>query len=269
MGTALAWFRDGVKWRLTFARQYFFLLATFWNGLQLIAAYRRRLPCARAVPWSRYTLRHPADRSGLVETILEIWLDGVYTADFYAPIDGDVVIDAGANVGLFSVWLARAKPHCRIVAFEPAPENFKFLTSNIKSASLTNVEAHCGALAERSGYASINTDAARSLDYRVSVGGTGQLIRAYSLADALAIAGSERIALFKIDIEGSEYGLFTSATDADLARVSRFAIEYHNHLRPGTCAFVAERLRATHRVTIRPSPNAEYGMLYAVRQQAA
>jgi len=46
--------------------------------------------------------------------------------------DGDVVVDAGANWGLFSVFVARMYPNSKIFAFEPTPEVFNALKENIK-----------------------------------------------------------------------------------------------------------------------------------------
>src|SRR5213083_385081 len=38
--------------------------------------------------------------------------------------DGDCVVDAGANIGLFSVFASRLAPNVRIHAFEPNPTVF-------------------------------------------------------------------------------------------------------------------------------------------------
>ncbi len=83
----------------------------------------------------------------------------------------------------------------------------------------------------------------------------------YSFADALRMAGG-RVALFKVDIEGSEYDLLDRATADDIVKVDRFAIEYHDHVRAGTADMIAAKLAATHDVTVRPC-GPGYGMIYA------
>jgi hypothetical protein len=85
----------------------------------------------------------------------------------------------------------------------------------------------------------------------------------------LDLCGSQPIALFKCDIEGSEFDLFEAATDERLARVSRYAIEYHDHIRPGTLSMLSQRLGATHVLSAQPAPDGGYGMLYAVAKHLA
>ena len=44
---------------------------------------------------------------------------------------GDVVLDIGANEGLFSIMLAKLYPYLRIIAFEPVPRTFFQMIRNI------------------------------------------------------------------------------------------------------------------------------------------
>jgi len=48
----------------------------------------------------------------------------------------DVILDIGANVGIFSLVAADANKKARVFAFEPMPENYSCLVENISSASL-------------------------------------------------------------------------------------------------------------------------------------
>lgn len=261
--------REGLGWRWRLMGRWAFLARSFRNGLSLARRYRRKQPCGRAVLWDGTEIRHPADRTGLAETILEIWYDRVYTGDFYRPKPGDVVIDAGANVGLFCVWLARSQPGCRVLAFEPFAENHRLLEENIRSARVSNVEAHRAGLGGATGRGTMEDVGTRSLDHRMrtdSEAGDGS-VPVYSFADALGLAKAERVALFKIDIEGSEYDLFEAAAESSIARVDRFAIEYHEHTRPGVVDLLTARLAPTHTVTVHPC-GPGYGMLYATRTRA-
>lgn len=53
---------------------------------------------------------------------------------------GDWAIDVGANVGHYAVEMARAVgPTGHIIALEPIPETFTFLTDNLESAGMRNV----------------------------------------------------------------------------------------------------------------------------------
>ncbi len=248
-------------------QRYWFLLASFRNGAALVCKYRRRLPCDHAVCWDGATLHSPPNRTGLIETILEIWHEEVYTGKFYQPKCGDVVIDAGASVGLFCVWLARNHPDCRILAFEPFAENYQRLLQNIASSHVSTIEAHQAALAGKPGLGRMVDGGSRLLDHRLAVeiddSTSEPAIPVCSFKQVIEMANAGRIGFFKIDIEGSEHSLFENVSTEDLKRVSRFAIEYHDNLCPGTLHLLKSRLHESHDVVIRNADEDGYGMLYA------
>ncbi len=255
----------------TFYPYYLRLLKGFRNGLQMSLAFRTGSPCAKAVLWDGTRLVHPPDRAGLVETIIEVWMMRGYTRDdwavpFYTPADGDVVLDVGANVGLFSIWLARRNPGLRVVALEPFRENFQCLQANLRSARACGVEAHRAAIGGRDGVGSMVARGDRSLDHMLApdpAAGAEDDIPVLRLSSVLDLAKSERIALLKMDVEGSEHDAFASADEATLSRCDRIAVEYHDGIRPGTLAMLQEKLKATHALTICEDDG--FGMVYAVR----
>ena len=53
----------------------------------------------------------------------------------------------------------------------------------------------------------------------------------------------------------------------DLRRVRRYAIEYHDNIRPGTSELLRQRLGETHELVVRPSPGG-YGMMYGTAKDA-
>jgi hypothetical protein len=150
------WLREGLAWRWRLLRRLGSLLFSFRNGATLARGYLRKRPCGQAVCWDGTVISHPHTRRGLPETILKTWVDHDYTDNFYQPARGDVVIDAGANIGLFSVWLARRHPGCRILAYEPFAENYRFLRQNIDAARLNCVEPYNAALGGVSALGTMN-----------------------------------------------------------------------------------------------------------------
>lgn len=65
---------------------------------------------------------------------------------------GEVVVDAGANIGWYAALLDRAAPEdVRIYAFEPEPLNFELLTENLELNGCTGVVPVRKALADRVG----------------------------------------------------------------------------------------------------------------------
>ena len=65
--------------------------------------------------------------------------------------DDAVVLDIGANLGWYSLLLAKRCPKARIHAFEPEPRNLALLRENLAQNGITNVTVHPVAVAERSG----------------------------------------------------------------------------------------------------------------------
>lgn len=268
----LKYLKEGFGWRWRLFRNVQYLKSHFRNGEELARSYVQKTSCDRAILKDGRTLRHPPGQVGFAPLILEVWKDEVYTGKFYSPKKGDVVIDAGANIGVFSVLLAMLSPECRVLAFEPFAENFEFLKSNLESFAPNEVRAYQAALSKESGKSEVISVGNRSQDHRLKLVDsssnekTVHEVAVYSLQDVIEAANSPVIHLFKCDIEGSEFDLLEDATDEQLRMVERFAIEYHNHLRTGTADFLRKKLSTTHRVEQFPAPGDLYGMLYAVRK---
>lgn len=249
-------------------RRYLFLMANFRNGLELIMAHRSRRPVGRAITWGGAEIRHPPHRVGLVGTLLELWLDKVYTKGFYEPQDGDVVLDAGAHIGLFALWVAKKKAGARVVAIEPFLENFECLEANVRSFGLSNVEVHFLALGGKMGKGSIRAVGDRSIDHLLVPGEAegDRLVEVVTLEGLLRLAKVEQVALLKCDIEGSEYDVFENVSEETLLRFERIALEYHDNLRPGTLGLLKAKLSKTHHIEVRPEPGQAHGILRAWRK---
>jgi FkbM family methyltransferase len=54
----------------------------------------------------------------------------------------DCVIDIGANMGWYSINIAKTYPLSKVHAFEPIPKTYSFLERNIKLNQLTNIVSH-------------------------------------------------------------------------------------------------------------------------------
>lgn len=89
---------------------------------------------------SRLLRRTPVGRlvaAATVQERLARWLipPGSFRVGGVAP--GDLVVDAGAHVGLYTLWASRAIGRSgRIVAFEPDPDNRRLLERDLASRTL-------------------------------------------------------------------------------------------------------------------------------------
>lgn len=109
----------------------------------------RRFRSSRLLSDGSTILHRPDDR----KIIEEIFERGSYSRAVI--VDGDVVIDVGAHIGVFSLYAARKTPHGRIIAVEPAPPNLELLRENVRRNGLRNVKVLACAVSDRRGEAKL------------------------------------------------------------------------------------------------------------------
>lgn len=86
-----------------------------------------------------------------VDTLFKKEPDTIEWIRSFAP--EDVLVDIGANVGMYSIWAAKTRG-TRVYAFEPESQNFALLNKNIVANGLSgNVTAYCLALSDETGFA--------------------------------------------------------------------------------------------------------------------
>ena len=141
------------------------------------------------------------------------------------------VVDAGANIGLTSLYLSDILREARIVAVEPSAENFKMLKENVSLNGRTRIIPIQNALwSERCNVKLSNAFRDRQeWSFRVSSdpSGLGD-VEALTLRDIMVKGGIESIDLLKIDIEGAEKELLSDKSFLEeLKSVKFLAIELH------------------------------------------
>lgn len=255
--------------------QFGSLVLNFRNGSTLVQRARTGEPCEEVVLWDGTRIGHPPDRGGLLEATIELWLEEVYTKGFYTPADGDVIVDAGANVGLFAIQIARQNRKCKVIALEPFEENFKYLKANVERARRENIVCHEMALGGAFARGHMEAVGKRSLDHvlRVDLKGSSEAgdqvapagTPIVPLAGLFEIAGREEIDFLKVDIEGSERDVFAAAAPDVLRRFKRIAMEYHDQIVPGTLELLRRVLSETHEITVHPASLEGCGILRARR----
>jgi len=194
-------------------------------------AWRRRpIRTAFRVAWSLVLKRRPPSRPLVVpfddgrsriyadlRTTFGLYLyryggcdyDRLLVRRFLRP--GDVFVDGGAHVGMFSLVAAAAVGATgSVYAFEPSPETYAGLEANVALNGFGNVRAHQEALAAEDGILQFtvfdgDTAAFSSVHPGSDVAG-GRTIDVASkrLADRVPQEVWPRIAMLKLDVEGAE-----------------------------------------------------------------
>lgn len=152
---------------------------------------------------------------------------------------GDAAMDVGANVGLYTVLLARAVGDRGVViACEPGGRNFEHLTENLGLNGLTNVRVFRKALGDTSGMAKLYSS---TVIGNSSLSGGKNEGAAYE--DVEVIEGDRLIAsenlptprAIKIDVEGFEYAVLQGLQGTLRNRACQFVVcEVHPSLLPSS-----------------------------------
>ncbi len=148
--------------------------------------------------------------------------------------EGMVVIDIGANLGYYALQEARAVGASgKVLAIEPAPENFQLLEANVRSNGYTHVTLIQAAIGDRRGTAYLRLATKsnwHSLANAPGYSGRDVEVPLYSLDDLADEHGLDTIDLVRMDIEGYETVAFNGMTRV-LARDRPYLLmELHPHL---------------------------------------
>jgi len=140
-----------------------------------------------------------------------------------------IVVDAGANIGISTIWFAQSFPRARIVAIEPDPNNFALLRTNL--AGYPNCIPVEAALGSEGGFARLS----RAHDPRAWATQTTRSKRGVpiiTVESAFGRSGGDEPFVVKMDIEGFERDVFASGLGW-LDKVCALFVEPHDWMFPG------------------------------------
>jgi FkbM family methyltransferase len=162
--------------------------------------------------------------------------------------EGDVVIDIGAHIGLFSIYLARRWPGVTVFAFEPFPANFRNCAENLRTNGVSNVVLSNQPVAADNRRLNMATDPSNSGSASAMVktyrsNATLSDVASVTLDEVFAVHGIECCKLLKIDCEGMEYEILPGAGVLD--KVEYLAGEFHASAYLQSLGWYPERLRAS------------------------
>ena len=118
---------------------------------------------------------------------------------------GAVVVDAGANIGVYSEFLSRCVgPNGVVHSFEPCPDNFMRL--RCATRKLPNVSLCPAAVGERSGETMLYVSDNLNVDHRayVTEGNPRRALQVGMVALDDYFKPGERVDLLKLDVQGYE-----------------------------------------------------------------
>ncbi len=142
---------------------------------------------------------------------------------------GSVVVDIGANIGVFSLYAAYCGAK-KIYAYEPNKEAYEILQRNILNNGLedTIISHRCAVFSADNQIVKIPVGSS-PYNKVLTKDDTEQfeLVNTITLKTILSDNAIDIVDLLKIDCEGAEYEIFFSSSSAILSRINEVRMEYH------------------------------------------
>lgn len=150
----------------------------------------------------------------------------------------DIILDIGANEGMFSILMAKLFPFTRIIALEPVQKTFFTMIRNIGLNNITNIHPYNLGVGGRSNKSEI------IYCDKVYSGGSSMVVtpnfESQDIVNIEVVAFDDifdirkfpeinRVKLLKMDIEGAEYETLYNSTT--LPRVDNMVAEFHINTR--------------------------------------
>jgi len=166
----------------------------------------------------------------------EIFIEGEYDLNiilkskFAQNYKAKFIIDAGANIGMTALYFKQNFPEATIVCLEPESSNFNVLVKN--------TEKYEGIICRKEGLWSQptnleivdNNNGNWGFNVKEVTVESINSIKATSINEILKEYGVDQIDLIKIDIEGSEFEVFSHNFNTWLPKVKALLIEIHDEI---------------------------------------
>lgn len=164
-------------------------------------------------------------------TFRQVFFNNEYDFDF--PGTPRVIVDAGANIGLASLYFLKRFPDAKIFSLEPDQSNFEMLLLNTNKHSQI-IPLNCAIWNENKPLEIIDNGFDKwGMQVGPNLGNSSSSIQGISMDYLMSTNNIQQIDLLKIDIEGAELELFSNNFERWLPFVKVLVIELHEHLRPG------------------------------------
>lgn len=168
-----------------------------------------------------------------IDCFRKVFVDNEYQLPFdFTPKS---IIDAGANIGMATLYFRQEFPEAQIIAIEPEATNANLLRRN--TAGLLNIEVIEAALWPTKKELALKDPAAEKWAFSVTEennGGANSVkVPTVTVPELLDRFGFERLDLLKLDIEGAEKALFGDGAEAWMRRVNVIVIELHDRYLDG------------------------------------
>ncbi|MDG2372082.1 MAG: FkbM family methyltransferase [Flavobacteriaceae bacterium] len=218
-------------------------------------------------------LKYKLKSSSMDKTVFkEVWLKNIYNKNGVFIEEGDLVIDIGAHIGIFSTYASELSKYGKVYAFEPFKENFKRLKMHKELNHNENLNIYNygvgGENGERTFYLHNKNTGGHSLHTNKNSKNKIE-IKTIRLSDFCEKENIENIDFLKVDCEGAEFEILKS-DEKLLSKVKKIVLECHP-FENNNASYIINLLNRYNFDVIKESEDKaedELQMIYAIKKSS-
>jgi FkbM family methyltransferase len=184
---------------------------------------------------------------------LDVFESVLLGLDYEPPVilSPKFIVDAGAHIGLATLYFHNRYPDAAICAIEPERSNFELLQRNC--GGLPRVHLINAALWDSPAELTLADASASTWGFSVREGfRNGPAVRGITVPQVLAECGYNKVDILKCDVEGAERRIFSESCADWLPRIGAVFVELHDRIHPGCSrAFYKQVVRRPFSQTVR------------------
>jgi FkbM family methyltransferase len=198
------------------------LLVEFYNKEKLIDSKSIRIK--PAIPNKHQSILKN-NSEPMYMNYTEFFVDRIYD-EFVKNKKFDIVVDVGANIGLWTEYILHSAKCKTVYAIEPNKSALEVLEKSFGD----NVTVVKKALSDVDGHIEFFVDSENSTVSsiaNVNKNDKGYAVESIKFKTFINQYGIKKVDLMKVDIESGEYPLFSSLDDSDIGIIDNILMEYH------------------------------------------
>jgi len=201
-----------------------------------------------------------------IMALTNIWVLDDYSNSKISINDGDTIIDIGAHIGLFILYITQFYKNGKIFCMEPDPDNFKLLEQNLKQNQISNVFIFNTAVSKNSTKINLYKNDDESGHSIILPTSKSIEVESVTLNDILLESKISHCSLLKLDCEGAEYEIIESLSKENLKIIQNIILEYHLlDSKPNLIINLIKKLENNSFSIIKNKTESTMGILHAIK----
>lgn len=253
--------------KLASRSKYLLYLIDHYKNIPSILSFRLFKTPLTLLKLKNGIIIHGHKNSNILTVTDEVFFQNLYTHKKAKTKKGDVVVDIGAHVGIFTL-LALNQGAKHVYAFEPDKKNIEMIERNIDENNYQNASIFNAAVSNRVGKVKLYIAPISSGNSLYQKAWNKEeknyiSVPSFTLEKIIKENNLKQIDLLKIDCEGSEGDIVASTSSNIWKKIQKIVMEFHDNVSSMQHTEIEKRLRkegfTTELIYDGKSP---YGYLY-------